>query len=90
MVGRNTQGVRIMRLDKEDALAAVVRVPRDEAAAAEATAAEAADVAADVAADAAGGDVTGGDASAPADPPKSDVEPPNPDVDSAQEPPSEQ
>ena len=30
VVGRNTQGVRIMRLDDEDTLAAVVRVPRDE------------------------------------------------------------
>ena len=29
-IGRNTQGVRIMSLDKEDSLAAVVRVPRDE------------------------------------------------------------
>ena len=31
VVGRNTQGVRIMRLGDEDSLAAVVRVPRDEA-----------------------------------------------------------
>jgi DNA gyrase subunit A len=30
VVGRNTQGVRIMRLDPEDTLAAVVSVPRDE------------------------------------------------------------
>ncbi len=29
VIGRNTQGVRIMRLDDGDALAAVVRVPRD-------------------------------------------------------------
>ncbi len=29
-IGRNTQGVRIMSLDKDDSLAAVVRVPRDE------------------------------------------------------------
>jgi DNA gyrase subunit A len=28
-IGRNTQGVRIMSLDAEDTLAAVVRVPRD-------------------------------------------------------------
>ncbi len=30
IIGRNTQGVRIMSLDENDALAAVVRVPRDE------------------------------------------------------------
>ena len=30
VIGRNTQGVRIMSLDNEDSLAAVVRVPRDE------------------------------------------------------------
>ena len=30
VIGRNTQGVRIMTLDEEDTLAAVVRVPRDE------------------------------------------------------------
>jgi DNA gyrase subunit A len=30
VIGRNTQGVRIMTLDDEDSLAAVVRVPRDE------------------------------------------------------------
>ena len=30
VIGRNTQGVRIMTLDDEDTLAAVVRVPRDE------------------------------------------------------------
>jgi DNA gyrase subunit A len=29
-IGRNTQGVRIMKLDEGDTLAAVVRVPRDE------------------------------------------------------------
>ena len=29
-IGRNTQGVRIMGLDEDDRLAAVVRVPRDE------------------------------------------------------------
>ena len=29
-IGRNTQGVRIMSLDKDDTLAALVRVPRDE------------------------------------------------------------
>ena len=29
-IGRNTQGVRIMSLDKDDSLAAVVRVPREE------------------------------------------------------------
>ncbi len=34
VIGRNTQGVRIMSLDAGDALAAVVRVPRDEATAA--------------------------------------------------------
>ncbi len=36
VIGRNTQGVRIMGLDKGDTLAAVVRVPREETAAAEA------------------------------------------------------
>jgi DNA gyrase subunit A len=30
VIGRNTQGVRIMSLDKGDTLAAVVRVPKDE------------------------------------------------------------
>ncbi len=30
VIGRNTQGVRIMGLDEEDTLTAVVRVPRDE------------------------------------------------------------
>ena len=30
-IGRNTQGVRIMSLGKNDQLAAVVRVPREEA-----------------------------------------------------------
>ena len=30
-IGRNTQGVRIMSLDDDDTLAAIVRVPRDEA-----------------------------------------------------------
>ena len=30
IIGRNTQGVRIMSLDEGDTLAAVVRVPRDE------------------------------------------------------------
>jgi len=30
VIGRNTQGVRIMTLDEEDALAAVVRVPVEE------------------------------------------------------------
>ena len=29
-IGRNTQGVRIMTLDDDDSLAAVVRVPNDE------------------------------------------------------------
>ena len=33
MIGRNTQGVRIMSLDDDDTLAAIVRVPREEAAA---------------------------------------------------------
>ena len=32
IIGRNTQGVRIMAMDEEDTLAAVVRVPRDESA----------------------------------------------------------
>jgi DNA gyrase subunit A len=32
VIGRNTQGVRIMSLDEEDALAGIVRVPREEAA----------------------------------------------------------
>jgi DNA gyrase subunit A len=31
VIGRNTQGVRIMSLDEGDTLAAIVRVPRDEA-----------------------------------------------------------
>ena len=31
VIGRNTQGVRIMSLDDEDTLAAVVRVPKEEA-----------------------------------------------------------
>jgi DNA gyrase subunit A len=30
VIGRNTQGVRIMSLDEEDTVAAVVRVPREE------------------------------------------------------------
>jgi len=30
VIGRNTQGVRIMSLDEGDTLAAVVRVPREE------------------------------------------------------------
>jgi DNA gyrase subunit A len=30
VIGRNTQGVRIMTLDEDDSLAAVVRVPKDE------------------------------------------------------------
>jgi DNA gyrase subunit A len=30
VIGRNTQGVRIMSLDEGDALAAIVRVPREE------------------------------------------------------------
>ena len=30
VIGRNTQGVRIMSLDEGDTLAAIVRVPRDE------------------------------------------------------------
>ena len=30
VIGRNTQGVRIMSLDEDDKLAAVVRVPKDE------------------------------------------------------------
>jgi DNA gyrase subunit A len=34
--GRNTQGVRIMSLDDEDTLAAVVRVPSEESSEAEA------------------------------------------------------
>ncbi len=37
-IGRNTQGVRIMSLDEGDTLAAVVRVPHEEGAAAEADA----------------------------------------------------
>ena len=35
-IGRNTQGVRIMSLDDDDTLAAVVRVPSEEAATSEA------------------------------------------------------
>jgi DNA gyrase subunit A len=31
IIGRNTQGVRVMSLDEEDVLAAVVRVPREDA-----------------------------------------------------------
>ncbi len=38
VIGRNTQGVRIMSLDDGDTLAAVVRVPRDAAAGAVAVA----------------------------------------------------
>ena len=30
VVGRNTQGVRIMTLDEDDTLAAIVRVPKEE------------------------------------------------------------
>ena len=30
VIGRNTQGVRIMSLDEDDTLAAIVRVPREE------------------------------------------------------------
>ena len=30
VIGRNTQGVRIMTLDEDDTLAAAVRVPREE------------------------------------------------------------
>ena len=37
VIGRNTQGVRIMSLDKSDTLSAVVRVPRDEASSADET-----------------------------------------------------
>lgn len=37
IIGRNTQGVRIMSLDEGDRLAAVVRVPREESAESEAT-----------------------------------------------------
>jgi DNA gyrase subunit A len=33
VIGRNTQGVRIMSLDEADAVAAVVRVPKEENAA---------------------------------------------------------
>ena len=36
VIGRNTQGVRIMSLDEGDALTAVVRVPKEENGAAEA------------------------------------------------------
>jgi DNA gyrase subunit A len=36
-IGRNTQGVRIMTLDEQDTLAALVRVPRDETQPGEAT-----------------------------------------------------
>jgi DNA gyrase subunit A len=32
IIGRNTQGVRIMSLDEEDSLTAIVRVPKDESA----------------------------------------------------------
>lgn len=35
VIGRNTQGVRIMSLDEQDSVAALVRVPREEAAAEE-------------------------------------------------------
>jgi DNA gyrase subunit A len=38
IIGRNTQGVRVMSLDDEDTLAAVVRVPRDDTDGAESTA----------------------------------------------------
>ena len=30
IIGRNTQGVRIMGLDKDDSLSVIARVPRDE------------------------------------------------------------
>jgi DNA gyrase subunit A len=30
VIGRNTQGVRIMTIDDDDTLAAVVRVPKEE------------------------------------------------------------
>ena len=36
VIGRNTQGVRIMSLDEADSLAAVVRVPQEEGGAEEA------------------------------------------------------
>jgi DNA gyrase subunit A len=37
VIGRNTQGVRVMTLDENDALAAVVCVPREDEPAGEAT-----------------------------------------------------
>ena len=40
VIGRNTQGVRIMNLDDEDKLVAVVRVPKEEESAVETEAAE--------------------------------------------------
>ena len=40
LIGRNTQGVRIMSLDEGDTLAAVVRVPRDDESDADAGATE--------------------------------------------------
>jgi DNA gyrase subunit A len=40
VIGRNTQGVRIMSLDEGDSLAAVVRVPQEEGAVEEPEAAE--------------------------------------------------
>ncbi len=30
IIGRNTQGVRIMKLDEEDALSAIVKVPKED------------------------------------------------------------
>ncbi|HMO86971.1 MAG TPA: DNA gyrase C-terminal beta-propeller domain-containing protein [Lacipirellulaceae bacterium] len=50
VIGRNTQGVRIMSLDEGDAVTAVVRVPKDENGGAEA----AEDVGSDGETDAAG------------------------------------
>ena len=41
VIGRNTQGVRIMSMEKDDTLAAVVRVPKEEGAEADTAAAEA-------------------------------------------------
>lgn len=55
VIGRNTQGVRIMSLDEGDTLAAVVRVPREEG-----------DEGESAGADAAGPDTVGPDASGPA------------------------
>ncbi len=55
IIGRNTQGVRIMNTEEGDSLAAIVRVPKDEE----------------------GDDESSAEASTPADPPRTEDDPPN-------------